>query len=359
MDSTTSTITEAYSMDSAANTSIESYTMDSAASTITETYSIDSIADTLAKAYSIIEEGGQPLASETTCIQYIFLSPSHIEAFHNNELYLEYIQNLVKERFNVSFPEEKSAFDQYFSDCIQLKEQLESHENFDKTVWLSYTTSLLESLKTPYYSVYSFTLLTLESCFTDPQLFDKVQKSFYSVLIKSSEKKQSIIRKIIEHAPVYKKYSYIKENLLSDILINTLALFGDEKEYWLASFINLFENNNAVHSLPKNTSNKEWNTPSLLMTFFEWEELFLKNRASKDFSSFSEYLSSRTLYFYKHAGTTSDNLLKNATEQRICHICRNLCLHRFCNSVKYRKCLCGQRVFKYFCLQHDHTPLSC
>ena len=314
VDSTTSTLTEAYSMDSAANTSIESYTMDSAASTLTEAYSIDSIADTLANAYSIIEEGGQPLASETICIQYIFLSPSHIEAFHNNELYLEYIQNLVKERFNVSFPEEKSAFDQYFSDCIQLKEQLESHGNFDKTVWLSYTTSLLESLKTPYYSVYSFTLLTLEACFTDPQLFDKVQKSFYSVLIKSSEKKQSIIRKIIEHAPVYKKYSYIKENLLSDILINTLALFGDEKEYWLASFINLFENNNAVHSsLPKNTSNKEWNTPSLLMTFFEWEELFLKNRASKDFSSFSEYLSSRTLYFYKHARTTSDNLLKNAT----------------------------------------------
>ena len=86
VDSTTSTITEAYSMDSAANTSIESYTMDSAASTITETYSIDSIADTLAKAYSIIEEGGQPLASETTCIQYIFLSPSHIEAFHNKFL---------------------------------------------------------------------------------------------------------------------------------------------------------------------------------------------------------------------------------------------------------------------------------
>ena len=292
----------------------EEFIVDSTTSTLTEAYSIDSIADTLAKAYSIIEEGGQPLASETICIQYIFLSPSHIEAFHNNELYLEYIQNLVKERFNVSFPEEKSAFDQYFSDCIQLKEQLESHGNFDKTVWLSYTTSLLESLKTPYYSVYSFTLLTLESCFTDPQLFDKVQKSFYSVLIKSSEKKQSIIRKIIEHAPVYKKYSYIKENLLSDILINTLALFGDEKEYWLASFINLFENNNAVHSsLPKNTSNKEWNTPSLLMTFFEWEELFLKNRASKDFSSFSEYLSSRTLYFYKHARTTSDNLLKNAT----------------------------------------------
>lgn len=312
MDSTTNTLTESYTIDSAANTSTESYTMDSAANTSTEAFSIDSIADTLAKAYSIIEEGGQPLAPETICIQYIFLSPSHIEAFHNNELYLEYIQNLVKERFNVSFPEEKSAFDQYFSDCIQLKEQLEFHGNFDKTVWLSYTTSLLESLKTPYYSVYSFTLLTLESCFTDAQLFDKVQKAFYSVLIKSSEKKQSIIRKIIEHAPVYKKYSSIKENLLAEILINTLALFGDEKEYWLASFITLFENTNAAHSLPKNTNNKKWNTVSLLTTFFEWEELFLKGSASKDFSSFSEYLSGRTLYFYNHAKITSDNLLKNA-----------------------------------------------
>lgn len=298
MDSTTNTLTEAHTMDSIANTNLQAYSM-------------DSIADTLAKAYYIIEEGGQPLAPETICIQYIFLSPSHIEAFHNNELYLEYIQNLVKERFNVSFPEEKSSFDQYFSDCIQLKEQLESHGNFDKTVWLSYTTSLLESLKTPYYSVYSFTLLTLESCFTDPQLFDKVQKAFYSVIIKSSEKKQSIIRKIIEHAPVYKKYPSIKENILSDILINTLALFGDEKEYWLASFIHLFENNNAVHSLSENTNIRKWNTASLLMTFFEWEELFLKGRLSKEFSSFSEYLSSRTLYFYKHARTASDNLLNN------------------------------------------------
>ena len=91
---------------------------------------------------------------------------------------------------------------------------------------------------------------------------------------------------------LYEKYNKIKSELKD--------IFGDEKEYWLASFINLFENNNAVHSLPKNTSNKEWNTPSLLMTFFEWEELFLKNRASKDFSSFSEYLSSRKLYIYKH-----------------------------------------------------------
>ena len=276
---------------------------------------MDFITNTLAKAYSIIEEGGQPLAPETICIQYIFLSPSHIAAFHNDELYLDYIRNLVKERFNVSFPEEKSAFDQYFSDCIQLKEQLESHGNFDKDVWLSYTTSLLESLKTPYYSVYSFTLLTLESCFIDTQLFDKVQKSFYSVLIKSSEKKQSIIRKIIEHAPVYKQYLCIKESLLADILINTLALFGDEKEYWLASFVRLFEVNHAIHSQSPHTGNGKWNTASLLTTFFEWEERFLEDHSSEDFSSFSDYLSGRTLYFYNHAKTADNTSQENVTKK--------------------------------------------
>ena len=45
---------------------------------------MDSITNTLTKAYSIIEEGGQPLAPETICIQYMFLSPAHIFAFHND-----------------------------------------------------------------------------------------------------------------------------------------------------------------------------------------------------------------------------------------------------------------------------------
>ena len=254
---------------------------------------MDSITTTLTKAYSIIEEGGQPLAPETTCIQYIFLSPAHIAAFHNNELYLEYIQNLIRERFNVSFPEEKSAFDQYFSDCIQLKDQLESHKNFNKEVWLSYTTNLLEALKTPYYSAYSTTLLTLESCFMNTTLFEKVQKAFYSVLIKSSEKKQFIIKKIIEHAPAYKKYSFVTEELLADILINTLALFGDEKEYWLPALAAFFENST------NSTALTHKNTASLLNTFFEQEELFLETINSKDTisMSFATYLATRTVWF--------------------------------------------------------------
>lgn len=233
-----------------------------------EEFIVNTVIDTLTKAYSIIEEGGQPLAPETVCIQYMFLSPSHIAAFHNDELYLEYIRNLVQERFNVSFPEEKSVFDQYFKDCIQLKNQLEVHGNFDKNIWLSYTTSLLESLKTPYYAVYSYIILTFESCFCDRELFDKVQKAFYSVLIKSSPEKQTVIRAIAEHALVYKRYSCITEKLLAGILINTMALFSDEK----------------------------WGNLTPLSTFLKQEEAFLETTTSKSFSSLASYLAQRTVW---------------------------------------------------------------
>ena len=93
-----------------------------------EGFIVDSITNTLTKAYSIIEEGGQPLAPETICIQCMFLSPAHISAFHNDDSTLNIFAILVRERFNVSFPEEKAYFDQYFADCIQLKEQLELHK---------------------------------------------------------------------------------------------------------------------------------------------------------------------------------------------------------------------------------------
>lgn len=238
---------------------------------------MDSIINILTKAYSIIEEGGQPLAPETICIQCMFLSPSCVAAFHNNELYLEYIRNLVNERFNVSFPDEKTAFEQYFKDCIQLKEQLEAHGNFDRDIWLSYTTSLLEALKTPYYPAYSCTILILESCFSDRALFDKVQKAFYSVIIKSSPKQLNIIKKIVEHAPVYKKYDCITEPLLGNILINTLALFSNEK----------------------------WGKLTSLPAFFRQEEVFLETTASKTFSSLASYLAQRTIWLSAQANNSA------------------------------------------------------
>lgn len=239
---------------------------------------MDSMINTLTKAYSIIEEGGQPLAPETICIQCMFLSPSCVASFHNDELYLEYIRSLVNERFNVSFPDEKSAFKQYFKDCIQLKEQLETHGNFDRDIWLSYTIALLESLKTPYYPTYSCTILTLESCFSERALFDKVQKAFYSVIIKSSPRQLNIIKKIVEHAPVYKKYDCITEQLLSDILINTLAFFSNEK----------------------------WGNLISLPTFFSQEEAFLETKASQNFSSLASYLAQRTVWLSTQTTISSE-----------------------------------------------------
>lgn len=240
---------------------------------------MDTIINTLAEAYSIIENGGQPMAPETICIQSMFLSPAHVLAFHDDALYLEYIRNLVNERFNVSFPEERSAFEQYFNDCIQLKEQLELHKNFDRDIWLSYTTNLLEALKTPYYPVYSCTILILETCFSNRTLFEKVQKAFYSIIIKSSPEKQRDIRAIIEHAPTYKKYTCITEELLSGILINTLALFSNEK----------------------------LGSPVSLSVFFKQEEAFLQTVSSEIFSSLPSYLAQRTVWFSKQECISSES----------------------------------------------------
>ena len=146
------------------------------------------------------------------------------------------------------------------------------------------------------------TLLTLESCFTNTQLFEKVQKAFYSVLIKSSEKKQLIIKKIIEHAPNYKKYSFITEELLAEILINTLALFGDEKEYWLDSVASLLE-----IKLETNSPNTHKDTLSLLAAFFAREQQFLEAVSPADLSSFSSYLAARTIWFTAHKNVVKDS----------------------------------------------------
>ena len=135
------------------------------------------------------------------------------------------------------------------------------------------------------------------------QLFEKVQKAFYSVLIKSSEKKQLIIKKIIEHAPNYKKYSFITEDLLAEILINTLALFGDEKEYWLDSVASLLE-----IKLETNSPNTHKDTLSLLAAFFAREQQFLEAVSPADLSSFSSYLAARTIWFTAHKNVVKDSI---------------------------------------------------
>ena len=122
------------------------------------------------------------------------------------------------------------------------------------------------------------------------------------MLIKSSEKKQLIIKKIIEHAPNYKKYSFITEELLAEILINTLALFGDEKEYWLDSVASLLE-----IKLETNSPNTHKDTLSLLAAFFAREQQFLEAVSPADLSSFSSYLAARTIWFTAHKNVVKDS----------------------------------------------------
>ena len=123
---------------------------------------------TLAKAYEIIESAGQPLSFEIGCISNMLISPARISSFKNDDLYLKYITNLVKERGNVSFPEKKEDYDHYFQDCISLKNQMMANQaDFNESSWLNYTIFLLENLKTPYYDTYSSTLRSLERCFSN------------------------------------------------------------------------------------------------------------------------------------------------------------------------------------------------
>lgn len=250
---------------------------------------MDSVKETLEKAYSIIKNQGQNITPETACIQCMFLSPSCIQAMKNDELYLMFIKSLMDERFNISFPEEPSSYDRYYSDCIFLKEQMEQNGSFQEEIWISYTVRLLEALKTPYYSDYSFVLMKLESCFSDRNIFEETLNNFYYLIIKSSESKRKIINMIADHASVYKKYPSVTEPVLSDILTNTLSLFGEEKEYWLSALAS------GLYKKSLNTSSTI-HTEELLQIFWKKEEEFLKDYTG-NFSSSSQYFSERTCWF--------------------------------------------------------------
>ena len=103
--------------------------------------------NTLRKAYSIIEENGNSSTFEIDCIRHLLISPSHILAFEDCDLYLKYIKNLVKESGNAAFPDKKSSYDTFFRDCVFLKNQMKkNHDTFLEEDYLSYTTRLLENL---------------------------------------------------------------------------------------------------------------------------------------------------------------------------------------------------------------------
>ena len=77
------------------------------------------------------------------------------------------------------------------------------------------------------------TMLCLEPCFKDRDLFLRTLQDFYSVLIKSSPQDQTLIGRIAGTAAACHSILSQNENLLADLLLSRLACFASEKKFWL------------------------------------------------------------------------------------------------------------------------------
>lgn len=292
---------------------------------------MNSIIDTLSNAYRLIQNTGQPLSFENTCIQNMFILPSRIEAFHDDKLFLKFIDNLIRERNNFSFPENAEEYDKYFNDCILLKEQMESSDffstttdacsekNFPEDIWLQCTIHLFENLKTPFYPIYSKTLLYLESGFGDRDLFLRTLQDFYSIIIKSTSENQNHIQSIAKSASFYRKYLRQNEKLLADILRFQLSCFTTEKNIWL---VKLFKEiyNDTISSLEEiciegflaDFQKKELYFLSLLSTRQNEKNLHPKilplESPSLTEMDFSEYLALRAIFFSQLRKTAPEEI---------------------------------------------------
>lgn len=301
---------------------------------------LNSITNTMSSAFRLIQNTGQPLSFENNCIQNMFILPSRIEAFHDNELFLKFIESLIRDRNNYAFPDTSEEYDRYFADCIRLKEQMQkkicsegdirqcgtqeedsgkcdSQRNlFPEETWLLCTGRLFENLKTPFYSVYAASMLCLEPCFTDQSLFMQTLQDFYSVIIKSTSSNQKLIGQIAENASSYKQYLCHNEILLADILRSHLACFAADKNIWL---VKLFEEMyiDTVSSL------EEINIEGFLSDFQQKELTFLSfikheqniaksgvpdQQSSLENISFPEYLAQRTVYFSERRTKAPDTV---------------------------------------------------
>lgn len=262
---------------------------------------------TLAKAYEIIESAGQPLSFEIGCISNMLISPARISSFKNDDLYLKYITNLVKERGNVSFPEKKEDYDHYFQDCISLKNQMMANQaDFNESSWLNYTIFLLENLKTPYYDTYSSTLRSLERCFSNQELFEQTLQTFYSVMIRSLGEKLDFIKTIAGYGLAFKKEMKQNESLLAGILVQDLALFCNEKNFWLTSLIPLLYHTDVF-------SAEDINQKRFLEYFLQKELEFLQITEEKELSS---YLSKRSIFFQEHRTEAPSDLFLHSGSNR-------------------------------------------
>ncbi len=205
---------------------------------------MDPVYNTLTKTWLLMDSIRKPYPAEVSIIISMFVSPERIEAFGDHELYLSFIQTLLENRENVSFPDTGELLDRYFNDCVSLMHQMGISDT-DKSVlrdsketphlkddWLSCCIRLLENLKTPYYPVYSEVLVHLRLSFPDTSLFERTLQAFYSVIIKSTEETLTLIRIIASFGAQCFQQDLLSKELLSDLLILCLSVFADGKNIW-------------------------------------------------------------------------------------------------------------------------------
>lgn len=164
---------------------------------------------------------------------------------------------------------------------------------FSKDTWLSCIGWLFENIKTPFYDTYAEIILCLEPCFSNQDLFLQTIQDFYSVLIKSSQEQQRLIRQIAKAAISYSIYLKNNEELLAAILRFHLSCFSTAKNIWL---IKLFEE--MYNTTP--SSLEDINIEKFFADFQQKEISYLSSIDFSDTFTFPEYSSRRIYYFSEH-----------------------------------------------------------
>lgn len=273
---------------------------------------MNSISSTLIQAYALFESIRKPYPDEINIILTRFVSPEHIRSFNDNSLYISFLRTLIEERENVSFPEEQSRLEKYFADCVSLKDQMKQEwEIFSEQDWLSYTTRLLENLKTPYYPVYCQVLFNLESVFQDRSVFDRTLQAFYNILIKSPEQTLPLIQEIAGHAATYASCS-MDESMISDILIHDLSVFSCVRSHWTNQVAKLLSQEETEDSL------------SLLRLFYQAEKSYINAAATQQTADTEEeaclpcakWLASRSLWLSEHEKNTACTDIREEISQK-------------------------------------------
>ena len=265
---------------------------------------MDTLEKILTKSYAIVEEAGVQPSAEIAAIRCLLITPGHIRAFSRKDLFLAMVKKLVRERLNLSFPEDPVSYDHFISDISSLADQMQKeHKPFVQEEWLNFVYQLFENIKTPYYSIYADTIRTLRACFHDSGRSSQAISDVYSFLIKAGPDRLELIRTIVLHAPSYCRYPWIDDNLLAGILKDTLALFGQDKNYWAASATSL------LFGIPTRSLD-EIHLGRLLKAWLEKEDQFLEaGPAGASMSaplSLSSYFAKRTAWMTDHQDSSTD-----------------------------------------------------